>query len=114
VSAPRQRDVWLTRLAPTAGHEQAGLRPVIVLSRDDFNASGWGLCVCVPLSTRDRGSPLHVAVAPPQGGLRERSHALVDQVRSVDRTRLTERWGEVDAETHLRIVSLLLRIVAPV
>lgn len=105
--------MWLAQLDPVAGHEQASLRPVVVLSRSDFNDSGWGLCVCVPLSTRDRGSPLHVVVAPPEGGLRERSHALVDQVRAVDRTRLAERWGAIELETHNRIVSLLLRIVAP-
>jgi mRNA interferase MazF len=113
VSAVRQREVWLARLDPAAGHEQAGVRPVVVLSRNDFNASGWGTCVCVPLSTRDRGSPLHVEIVPPEGGLRARSRALVDQVRTIDRTRLTERWGVVDPETHTRIVSLLVAIVAP-
>jgi mRNA interferase MazF len=113
VSTPRQREVWLAQLDPVAGHEPSGTRPVVVVSQSAFNDSGWGLCICVPLSRRDRGSPLHVTIAPPEGGLRERSHALVDQVRSVDRTRLAERWGEVGAETHARIVSLLLRILAP-
>ncbi|CAN5282065.1 hypothetical protein BH20ACT16_BH20ACT16_13810 [soil metagenome] len=83
-----------------------------MISRAAVNASGWGLCVCVPLTTRDRGSPLHVAVAPPDGGVRLASYALVDQVRAIDRSRLVERWGIVGVETHQRIVSLL-RVVAP-
>ncbi len=79
MKAPSQRDVWVVQLDPVAGHEQAGRRPVIVISRDAFNAA---------------------------------SYALVDQVRSLDRSRLVERWGRVDLTTHQRIGSLLLRIVA--
>lgn len=110
---PSQREVWVVRLDPVSGHEQAGTRPAVVISRQAFNASGWGLCFCVPLTTRDRGSPLHVEIVPPNGGVRERSLALVDQVRAVDRARLVERWGSVDAQTHRKIATLLLRIVAP-
>lgn len=110
---PAQRDVWLARLDPIAGHEQAGTRPIVVISRDAFNAAGWRLCLCVPLSTRDRGSPLHVRVDPPEGGVRASSFALVDQVRALDRSRLVSRWGTVDPETHRRIAALLLRVVAP-
>lgn len=113
VSSPAQREVWLAQLDPIAGHEQAGTRPVVVISRDALNAAGWRLCVCVPLSARDRGSPLHVRIDPPEGGVRSPSFALVDRVRAVDRSRLTDRWGVVEPATHRRIASLLLRIVAP-
>lgn len=85
---------------------------MVVISRDAFNATGWGLCLCVPLSTRDRGSPLHVVIEPPEGGVRATSYALVDQVRALDRS-LMERWGVVESATHRRIASLLARIVAP-
>ncbi len=110
---PAQREVWVAQLGPVAGHEQAGTRPVVVISRDAFNATGWGLCLCVPLSTRDRGSPLHVKIEPPEAGVRARSFALVDQARALDRSRLGERWGSVGPATHTQIASLLLRIVAP-
>jgi mRNA interferase MazF len=110
---PAQCDVWLARLDPTEGHEQAGARPVLVISRDAFNAAGWRLCLCVPLSTRDRGPPLHVRIDPPEGGVRTTSFALVDQVRALDRSRLQQRWGAVDPAKHRQIVALLLRIVAP-
>jgi len=112
MKAPSQRDVWVVQLDPVAGHEQAGRRPVVVISRNAFNASGWGLCVCVPLTTRHRRSPLHAEIEPPEGGIRATSYALVDQVRSLDRSRLVEQWGRVDVATHQRIVSLLRRIVA--
>lgn len=110
---PAQCDVWLARLDPTAGHEQAGSRPVVVISRAAFNAAGWRLCLCVPLSSRDRGSPLQVRIDPPEGGVRTTSFALVDQVRALDRSRLEKRWGAVDPATQRQIAALLLRIVAP-
>jgi mRNA interferase MazF len=113
VTVPGQREVWVAQLDPIAGHEQAGTRPVVVVSRDAFNAAGWRLCFCVPLSTRDRGSPLHVELLPPEGGVRATSFALVDQMRSLDSSRLLERWGTIDDMTHRRIASLSLRIVAP-
>ena len=113
MTQPAQRDVWLARLDPTAGHEQAGARPVVVISRDAFNAAGWGRCLCVPLSTRNRESPLHVQIDPPEGGVRTTSFALVDQVRALDRSRLEQRWGAIDPGTHRQIAALLLRIVAP-
>lgn len=84
-----------------------------MISRDAFNAAGWRLCLCVPLSTRDRASPLHVQIDPPEGGVRATSFALVDQVRAIDRSRLATRWGAIDRATHSQIAALLLRIVAP-
>jgi mRNA-degrading endonuclease toxin of MazEF toxin-antitoxin module len=45
--------------------------------------------------------------------VRSASFALVDQVRSLDRSRLIKRLGAVDDHTLRRIASLLLRIVAP-
>jgi len=113
VSAPHQREVWLVRLDPIRGHEQAGTRPAVIVSRDELNQSGWSLCLGVPLSTRDRGSPLHVEILPPESGLRSPSYALVDRIRALDRSRLVKRLGAIDVESHRRIASILLRIVAP-
>jgi mRNA interferase MazF len=113
VTVPAQSEVWVAQLDPAHRYEQAATRPVVVISREAFNAAGWRLCVCVPLTTRRRGSPLHVEIAPPEGGVRSASFALVDQVRSLDRSRLIERLGAVDDHTLRRIASLLLRIVAP-
>jgi mRNA interferase MazF len=107
---PERGEVWLERPArDLVGHEQQGQRPVVIVSSDAINAS-WPLAVVVPLTTRDRGLSLHLALDPPDGGLRHRSVALVEQIRAVDRTRLVERWGRVspskmrELEDRLRIV----------
>ncbi len=69
-----------------------------------------GLIIVVPLTSRDRKVPLHVAIDPPEGGLRARSYAKCEDVRSISTERLTECWGRVAALT-MRDVEDRLRIV---
>ncbi len=102
---PRQRDVWLAELDPAVGHEQAGRRPVVVVSVDQLNeAQPPDLAIVVPLTSTDRGQRLHVPIEPPEGGLDRRSFALVEMVRSVSHRRLIERRGAVRSVTLQEIV----------
>jgi mRNA interferase MazF len=87
VNSPRQRDVWFADLEPVIGHEQGRRRPVVIVSRDALGRTG--LVVAVPLTTRDVGSPLHLRLEPPEGGLREVSFALPQHVRALS----TQRWS---------------------
>ena len=48
--------------------------------------------VVVPFTTRDRGIPLHVRVSPPEGGLRDPSVLLPEQLYAADHSRLVEGW----------------------
>ncbi len=83
------------------------------MSADAFNRAAptpWALGVVVPLTTRDRGVALHVPVQPPEGGLRQPSVLLPEQLYAADQRRLVERWGRVSDET-LRQVEDRLRIV---
>lgn len=61
-------DVWLADLDPIRGHEQAGRRPCLIISTDLFNNGPAGLVMIVPLTTRARNIPTHVAVTPPEAG----------------------------------------------
>ncbi len=110
--APSYRDVWLVDFSVPAGHEQGGRRPALVVSADQFNHGPVGLVIVVPLTTTARGVPLHVSVEPPEGGLRERSFAMCEQVRSLSRDRLVEPWGRVRATT-MREVVMRLRLLTP-
>ena len=110
-AVPERGEVWLVRPArDLVGHEQAGARPVIVVSGNEINRAPWPLVIVVPLTTRDRGVALHVPVEASDGGLRERSVALVEQLQAVDRSRLVERWGTLEAST-LELIDDRLRIV---
>ncbi len=97
-------EVWPIDLDPVRGHEQARTRPCIVVSDDRFNRSAAGLVVVVPLTSKGRGIPWHVRVAAPEGGVRQESWAMVDQVRSVSRERLSgDPWGQVSPDVMAEI-----------
>ena len=92
-------EVWLVDLNPIRGHEQAGLRPALIVSEDEFNYGPSGLIVVVPISSREKGIPLHVETVPPEGGLRVRSFIMSEHVRSISKDRLTRRLGSIRAQT---------------
>ncbi len=95
VPASRQGDVWEARLEPVVGHEQGGTRPVLVVSVDRISGGPGELCIVVPFTRTDRGTPLHVRVEPPEGGLTAVSFALCENVRAISRERLAKRLGGV-------------------
>lgn len=96
---PSRGDVWILDLDPVRGHEQAGRRPGLVVSVDELNHGPAGLVVVVPVTTRDRGIPLHVRIAPGDGGLPQLSFAKTEDVRSVSVERLLRRMGRVSPDT---------------
>jgi mRNA interferase MazF len=94
----RRGEVWLADLGPTRRREQAGERPVLVVSADPINQSAADLVVAVPFTTRRRGVPTHVEVRPPAGGLPDVSFAMCEQLRSLSAERLGSRpLGSVPA-----------------
>ena len=107
----RRGEVWLADLEPTRGREQAGERPILIVSANLFNQGRGGLVVAVPFTTRDRGLPIHVEIRPPDGGLRAVSFAMCEQVRSLAADRLgPEPFGRVPA-TVLNAVEDRLRLL---
>jgi len=96
---PRRGDVWLGNLDPARGYEQAGKRPLLIISDDHFNAGRSGLVIVVPLTSQFKGIPYHVAVGPPEAGLKVMSYIKCEDVRSIARERLETCWGVVSAET---------------
>lgn len=104
VPEARQGDVFDTDFEPIMGHEQGGRRPALVVSVDQFGTGPSELAIVVPLTRTDRGLSLHVAIEPPEGGLKARSFALPEQVRSISRQRLKRRRGRVADDTLVAVV----------
>lgn len=90
---PLRGEVWVADLNPTRDHEQAGRRPVLVVSVDEFNRGSAGLVAILPMTSTIRPIPLHVIVQPPEGGLKVQSRVLCDAIRSISKGRLLEHWG---------------------
>lgn len=92
----RRGEVWVAQLNPTRGHEQAGRRPVLIVSVNQFNSSPARLVYVAPITRTVRNIPLHVPIAPPEGGLRAAGVILCDAIRSISVERLEEGpWGSV-------------------
>lgn len=109
----RQRDIWFVDLNPTVGHEQAGRRPALVVSVDQIGTGPSDICIVVPLTTTGRPNPIHIEIAPPEGGVRERSWAMPEMVRSISRRRLVDRWGSVRPATLEAVVGRIRLLTRP-
>jgi mRNA interferase MazF len=107
---PSRGEIWLVDLNPTRGHEQAGVRPGLVVSTDLFNHGPAGLAVVLPLTARSRGVPLHIPVTPPEGNVRQPSFIKCEDIRSVSTERPIERWGVISSDT-MAVVADRLRIL---
>jgi mRNA interferase MazF len=112
VSQPEQGDVYWTDPEPTRGAEQAKPRPFVIVSVDQLNRSPVGLSLAVPLTRTDFDNALHLPIPPREGGLRDKSFAMPEQLRAVSHERLSRRLGRLRSATReelLRRCRLLLR-----
>jgi mRNA interferase MazF len=105
---PSRGQVWLADLNPTRGHEQAGQRPVLIVSTNAFNQGPADLVFALPLTRTHRGIPLHIPVDPPEGGLTARSYVLCDAIRSISKDRLGPGpWGMLSREMMAQVENWL-------
>jgi mRNA interferase MazF len=100
-------EVWLANLDPTRGREQAGRRPVLVVSHDDFNRGPADLVIVCPITSRLRGIASHIKLVPPDGGLKTESVVMCEAVRSISKQRLLKAWGRVSSDTMFAVDDVL-------
>jgi mRNA interferase MazF len=95
----KRGEVYWADLVPRSGSEQQGRRPVVIVSRDGFNeALRWRSLIVVPLSTsatQRRRGPSAILLPHGAAGLRRESVALCHQVTTLDRSKFTQRIGEL-------------------
>ena len=101
-------DVVLVRLDPTEGREIRKTRPCLVISPDEMNRH-IDTVIVAPMTTKGRPYPTRVPVR-----FKGKSGQIVlDQIRTVDKTRLIKRLGKIDEATHANVLSLLSELFAP-
>lgn len=107
---PRRGEIWRVDLGDTIGHEQRGVRPCLIVSFDKLNLGTSGLTIVLPLTSVDKRLSYNIRVSPPEGGLKTESYIKCEDMRSVSKDRLIERWGPVSDKT-MYIVEDWLRIL---
>jgi mRNA interferase MazF len=106
---PKRGEVWYATLDPTLGHEQAGRRPVLIVSADKLNSGPWRLSTVLPITSKDRRDPSRVALTPPTGGLSQPSWVITDQCRTITQDRLVRPLGRI-SDDELASVARMLRL----
>lgn len=113
---PLKGEVWLVNLDPAEGHEQAKIRPCVVLSNDQMNTK-IGLSIVVPFTgsgwftKSGKLSPIMIEVLPPEGGLTKVSYSMAHQVRTVSHSRFTKQIGTLGAPVLSQIVRSVQEII---
>ena len=102
VSWPRRFEVWLVSLDPTRGSEIRKTRPCVVVSPDELNRN-IATVIVAPMTTATRSYPTRVRLRF-EG---KNGEVVLDQIRSVDRTRLLRRLGSLPSATSRRVCDAL-------
>jgi mRNA interferase MazF len=100
--------VHLVRLDPTEDHEIRKTRPCLVISPNEMNRH-IGTVIVAPMTTKGRPYPTRVPVR----FQRKAGQIVLDQIRTVDKTRLVQRLGKIDEATAQQVLALLGEMFAP-
>lgn len=107
---PDRGDLIWAGLSPTAGHEQAGRRPVLVLSPEPYNRKT-GLCVICVATRKRKGYAFEVVLDDTPG---QESVVLADHVRTIDwQSRRVQAIRQIDANLLEDVVARLMALIAP-
>ena len=108
LSFPRRGEVYLVSFEPTVGSEIRKTRLALIVQNDIANE--FSPITIVAAITSKFGSilrPTEVLISAAEGGLTQTSVVLLNQIRSIDRSRLIKRLGVVEAVTLQRVGNCL-------
>ena len=97
-----QYDVYLINLDPTIGHEIKKTRPCLIISPDEMNDNVQTVTIA-PMTTKSHDYPTSVQLAFQN----KTGWIVLDQIRTVDKRRLTRRLGSIDRRTVQRVKLLI-------
>ena len=104
-------EIWWADLNSVRGHEQAGVRPVLVISHDVFNQrSGTVIALAITSQTPTAGFPLTLEIVA--AALPKRSWVKISQIRTLSVERLSSRLGAITPEELDDVIDGLNEIVA--
>jgi mRNA interferase MazF len=103
----KQGEIWYANLNPSKGSEQAGLRPVAVISGNMLNQY-MPIVIVVPLTTKIKNYKGNPILDPDNvNGLKQRSEILTFHIRSISKDRLIEKVGRIEKSTLTQILKTI-------
>lgn len=100
-------DVFLINLDPTIGSEIRKTRPCLIISPDEMNRHIRTVIVA-PMTTVGKDYPTRVT----RKFQDKRGQIVLDQIRTIDKSRLIQKLGAVDPQTQVDIISMLQKLFA--
>jgi mRNA interferase MazF len=104
-------EIYWADLASTVGHEQAGKRPVLIISHDLFNDRS-GTVIAVPITSKPQRVSLPLALKLESVRLPKPSWVKISQVRTLSTRRLGRRLGRISVEELDQVIEGLFELVA--
>lgn len=102
----RRFDVYTVELDPTRGSEIRKTRPCVIVSPDEMHVLR--TVIVAPMTTAGKAWPTRVAVTFQD----RQGYVVLDQIRTIDRSRLLRRLGRLDRDTARRVLSVLREMFA--
>ena len=100
----KRGDIFYADLSPVVGSEQGGLRPVLIVQNDVGNKYSPTVIAAAITSKMSKAKlPTHIGVFANQVGLLKDSVILLEQIRTIDKTRLKEKMGHLDNDTMIEV-----------
>ncbi len=95
----KRGEIYYADLSPVVGSEQGGIRPVLIVQNDIGNKHSPTVIAAAITSQKDKAKlPTHINLDAVSCGLAKDSVVLLEQIRTIDKKRLRERMGELDAD----------------
>lgn len=105
----KRGDVFFADLSPVRGSEQGGQRPVLIIQNNIGNKySPTVIVAAITAKIAKAKLPTHVEVGASQVGLLKDSVVLLEQVRTIDKTRLIQKLGQLENDVMLRVDKALV------
>ncbi len=101
-------EVCLVRLDPSEGHEIRKTRPCVVISPDELNRHIRTVIVA-PMTTKGGSFPTRIPVR----FQRKEGQIVLDQIRTIDESRLVRRLGKISTTAAQRVLRVLAEMFAP-
>lgn len=105
----RRGEIWWVDFEPVRGSEQGGIRPALVLQNDTGNRASPTTIVAAITSQYRRVYPFHVEITPDESGLDRLSLVLLEQLRTIDRSRLVRQTGQLSPARMLNVERAIKR-----
>jgi mRNA interferase MazF len=95
----KRGDIYYADLSPVVGSEQGGVRPVLIIQNDIGNKySPTVIAAAITSQINKAKMPTHIELSAEEYGLNKDSVVLLEQIRTIDKKRLREKIGHLDAE----------------